>query len=579
MVYLKEFEYSPDSSMDEIQRWPYGTNWPVVYIMHNDRDAYVGETLDAVRRTEQHQMETQLDGMRKICLISGSRFNKSVILDLEAFLIQYMQVDGKYHLLNGTNGIQKSDYYDKEEYEEDFSYIWRELIEMQIARNPLEAISNKDSFKYSPYKTLTGEQMDGLVEIFRAIAQNISEPDPVHSTILVEGEAGTGKTILAIYLVVFINQIIHKSFADQYLELDDIRKSAEIQSYMKKIKDLHKIGFVVPMQSLRTTVKDVFKEVQGLSEDMILSPREVGKDIHHVGKYDLLIVDESHRLHRRKSLAQYPNFDAISSSLNLGKDATELDWILKRSKMQILFYDPSQSVRPSDISREDFYNKTHFHLATAKPIKLKSQLRCLGGNDYINYVRDVLHCRAGLGKKHFQNYDLEFFDDIEAMSDKIKGLDRREKLCRLVAGYGWKWISKNEKDPEHPKDYDIHIGDSHFIWNSTYTDWINSPNSLNEIGCIHTVQGYDLNYCGVIFGPEIEYDFGHHSIVIYKDHYFDSLGKAGTDEKGLKEYILNIYVTLMTRGIKGTYVYACNPGMQRYLKYYFSMDDEEKRRV
>ena len=347
-----------------------------------------------------------------------------------------------------------------------------------------------------------------------------------------------------------------------------------MKTYLKHVDTLQKIGFVVPMQSLRATIKEVFKDIPGLSPHMILSPKEVGDDIYHVGKYDLLVVDESHRLHRRKSLSQYPAYDRINAYLGLGQEATELDWIYKRSKMQVLFYDPAQSVRPSDIDRDYYLSKVRLHLATSKPIVLKSQLRCLGGNDYIDYVKDVLYCRIGNKKKIFRDYDLRFFDHVEEMANLIKSLDKTMKLCRLVAGYGWKWLSKGIKDPMHPTDYDIHIENSEFIWNSTYKDWINSPNSVNEVGCIHTVQGYDLNYCGVIFGPEIDYDPVTRRMVIYKEHYFDNLGKAGTNPVSLQEYILNIYATLMTRGIRGTFVYACNPNLQQYLKHYFDQNED-----
>ena len=115
---------------------------------------------------------------------------------------------------------------------------------------------------------------------------------------------------------------------------------------------------------------------------------------------------------------------------------------------------------------------------------------------------------------------------------------------------------------------DIVLNGKGYQWNTTATDWINSENAINEIGCIHTVQGYDLNIAGVIFGEDIYYDKNDDTIKINPSKYFDSLGKTRDPEK-LKEYIIHIYETLMTRGIRGTYVYVCDAALREYLKKYF----------
>ena len=107
-------------------------------------------------------------------------------------------------------------------------------------------------------------------------------------------------------------------------------------------------------------------------------------------------------------------------------------------------------------------------------------------------------------------------------------------------------------------------------WNSKIEGWVNSPNAINEIGCIHTVQGYDLNYVGVIIGPELTYDFESKKLVFDRKLYQDTNGYRGVkeDEEILK-YILNIYKTLLTRGIRGTYVYVVDKNLREYLKKMF----------
>lgn len=153
----------------------------------------------------------------------------------------------------------------------------------------------------------------------------------------------------------------------------------------------------------------------------------------------------------------------------------------------------------------------------------------------------------------------------------IKQKDIQLGLCRNVAGYAWKWCTKGLSYDEiiSIELFDIEIGDMKLIWNTEGQDWVNSTHAGDEIGCIHTVQGYDLNYAGVIFGPEITYDDDQKRICIQKENYHDINGSRGIQEEiELQEYIINIYKVLMTRGIKGTYVYVCDEKLKQYLKKY-----------
>ena len=106
-----------------------------------------------------------------------------------------------------------------------------------------------------------------------------------------------------------------------------------------------------------------------------------------------------------------------------------------------------------------------------------------------------------------------------------------------------------------------------------YDNWIQTPNAVNEIGCIHTVQGYDLNYTGVIIGEDIKYDPETNEIYAVKENYHDQQGKSGVanDPEGLRNYLTNIYMTLMTRGIKGTYIYVCDDELRKYFERFFDV--------
>lgn len=118
--------------------------------------------------------------------------------------------------------------------------------------------------------------------------------------------------------------------------------------------------------------------------------------------------------------------------------------------------------------------------------------------------------------------------------------------------------------------FDIEIEGYKYIWNLTDKGWATRRDSHCTIGCIHTVQGYDMNYVGVIFGEEIDYNYETNSLEINLDKYMDKKVKQNTDKNHLKQLILNTYTTILTRGIHGCYVYACNPNMREYLKQFVS---------
>ena len=168
----------------------------------------------------------------------------------------------------------------------------------------------------------------------------------------------------------------------------------------------------------------------------------------------------------------------------------------------------------------------------------------------------------------FGSYDLRFFDDAAVMREEILKQDREHGLSRLVAGYAWPWSSKTD-----PETHDIELDGMKLFWNRTATDWINSETSLEEVGSIHTVQGYDLNYAGVIIGPDIGFNPATSTMVFYRESYHDKKGKENNPRLGitysdedLLEYVVNIYRVLLTRGIRGTYVYACDEELRNHLR-------------
>ena len=567
--------------VEKLENTRFGNKWPIVYIINNDNEAYIGETVNAYVRASQHLDNPKRQKLNLINIISSEKFNKSVILDLEAFLIKYMAADNKFKLQNGNGGLQNHNYYQKELYESKFKDIWNKLKEKGIVQNDLLVIENSDLFKYSPYKSLTDDQYEIVTDILKTLADDVKNNK--ESTFIVHGGAGTGKTILGVYLVKLLMEVKENNIniEDEIID-DDIQKVLKIYDSINKLK----IGFVIPMENLRETLKKVFRSVSGLNSKMILSPNDVAKNSE---KYDLLIVDESHRLRKRKNLTQYASFDKNNKKFNLGRQGTELDWIRLQSKYQIFLYDEEQSIKPTDIDKKRF-KEIEAEKNTHKYI-LKTQLRCLiGGYEYIKYVKKIFSNNPPKERKSFKQYEFKIFDDVDEMVNNIKSKNNVYRLCRNVAGYAWKWNRKGKKLPMHKtkkddvkemKDsnlYTIEIDGHKYMWNSKPVDWINSKNSINEIGSIHTTQGFDLNYTGLIIGNELEYDDVNHKLKVERKNYFDTKGKAGTSDEELLEYILQIYQTMCTRGMRGTYLYVCDSKLKAYLSKYidkYNSDEED----
>lgn len=535
-------------------------SWPVVYFLENakQQEAYVGETTDMVNRLKTHLKTPEKKRLSKVSLILSDLFNKSATLDIESNLIRYVAADGQFSLQNGNLGISDHQFYQKKEvYWDLFRDIWDELRSIGVVRHSLDYIDNSDLFKYSPYKSLSGDQIKGLKMILQCLLDDVAKISLIH------GGAGTGKSILAIFLFKLL-----KTDLSDFNRADFDEEDEELYELVEQVRAKYgqlEMALVIPMQSFRKTIAKVFKGIKGLSTTMVIGPADLIKK-----QYDLVIVDEGHRLRQRKNLSSYYSaFDRASAILGLDKyNTSELDWVQRQSHKAVIFYDEFQSVKPSDVNKQAFLDLQAKDSTRIE--RLHSQFRVKGGLQYMEFIHHVFSDQTNRPKKPFVNryYDLRLYDNVDDLVETIRQKDKTEGLSRMVAGFAWEWISKKDK-----KAYDIVIGDTQLRWNSTAIDWVNSPNAPNEVGCIHTTQGYDLNYTGLIIGPELDYDFETRSFVVYKDRYKDKNGKNSiSDSEVLKNYVLNIYRTILFRGIKGTYIYACNENMRHYLQHYISTE-------
>ena len=582
-------DYPFPGAEQQIASVNHGTNWPVVYMIYNDAEVYVGETTSAYVRYTQHADKNgkyykDRKRLNQIKIVFDDQFNKSAILDIEQNLIHLLEAESAIEEEKGHRGRKLQnrnagqsyahDYYNRTIYQAKVEEIWNHLFTKKFVNNPYAGIKNSDLFKYSPYTSLTAEQELVCRDIIRDIISKLSLGKK--GMAIIKGVAGTGKSLVLINMIMTVlkSRTVHFDYDFETDSDDDLDERAtlhiELEQFYKKWKELTgyddiKIGFVVPMSSIRATFKVVFryagKSTKGMSASMVIGPNEVVTDVNE-RDYDVVFVDEAHRLKRRVAMSgtEMGAFDKCCHKLGMDpQKATHLDFLLAKSKYQVLVYDENQSIKPTDIPATYMQDKINAHATIRR--ELKSQMRCQGGGDFMQYIDDIFNIRNPKSQS-FGKYEFKLYDDPNAMIDFICRTNAKEDLCRTLAGYSWKWVSAI--DPNTP---DIDLDGKMYFWNKTSSQWILNSNP-REIGCVHTSQGYDLNRVAVILGREIDYDPKSRTIVIDRNLFFDSKVKQQTTDAQLKQFILNAYKVMLVRGIKGCYVYACNKNLRNYLKQF-----------
>ena len=377
--------------------------------------------------------------------------------------------------------------------------------------------------------------IDDQKVVYETILQ-ISEKcqkDGKKRTIIVEGGPGTGKTVVAINLLSKLTQ--EGQFA-QYTS----KNSAPRNVYKKKLKGAVR----------KSSVDNMFKGSGNYC------------DIEQSGVIDTILADEAHRLNEKSGLYS-----------NMGEN--QIKEIIHAAKCSVFFIDESQRVTLKDIgSKAEIKQWAVKEKSEVYEMELVSQFRCNGSDGYLAWLDNTLEIKETANTTlEGIDYDIQFFDSPDEVRDRIFEKNKETNKCRIVAGYCWKWISNGKNNPDV---HDIKIGDFEMSWNLGNTEtWAIDEESVNEIGCIHTCQGLEFDYVGVIIGEDMIYRNGH--IVT------DVTKRASTDQsiKGIKkmlkedpayanrisdEIIKNTYRTLMTRGMKGCYVYCCDRQLQEYLK-------------
>lgn len=545
-------------------------NWPVVYQIYNNQQIYIGETTNLKNRMNQHLANAEKSSLKhgSLKVVFDETFNKSAALDLESYLIQYFSGDGKFRVLNRNDGMCDRDYYDRENYRKTFEEIWNRLRELKIADKTISEINNSELFKFSPYKNLNFEQLNVVTEIVQNIDEAIT--NNAKSLSVIDGDAGTGKTIVIMYLAKLLADL--QSFDNKNDDIDDesnFNIFFELENINQKFKN-KSIALVIPQPSLCGRIRKIFDKIDlGDADIKIFSPIQFGKSNDD---FDITLVDEAHLLKVGVTGTLGKQVHEIDQKIFGNTDIhSELEWIMAKSKNVVMVFSDQQRIRPANISKSDILKYSDEY--NMREYWLKTQMRSLGGKKYIDYIHDILsNDLRPTQKEIFKDFEAKIFTNIQ---DFVAAMQKRESeygLSRMVAGFAWKWSSKEDK-----REYDIRIDGMEFRWNSTQNNWIGSKNAPEEVGSIYTVQGDDLNYVGIIIGNDLLYRNG--KLIFNREACADSgamkrsqrqvADNEQISEDDMLEQILRTYRILMNRAVKGVYIYACDEELKHYLTDYF----------
>ena len=383
---------------------------------------------------------------------------------------------------------------------------------------------------------LKGNKEFTLIDEQKVIYENIlgiaSKNYAKKQVCIIHGGPGTGKTVLAINLLV---DILNLSKNCLY-----VTKNAAVRSvYTKKLTD---------GKYRKTFVDNLFKGSGSFTDCQ--------EDV-----FDCLIVDEAHRLNAKSGLFS-----------NLGEN--QIKEIIQSSKLAVFFVDDHQMVTLKDIgSTEEIKKWCKYFEANVYEDTMISQFRCNGSDSYLSWIDNVLEINTESMVEINKDYDIRICDSPQEVRQLIYEKNEVNNKSRMVAGYCWDWISNGKNNSDV---HDIVIGDFEMSWNlQSSNTWAIDPKSVNEIGCIHTCQGLEFDYVGVIIGDDMTYDENH-----IQTHY-ERRAKTDQSIKGIKklfkenkeqairkadEIIKNTYRTLMTRGQKGCFVYCTDQKLNEYLK-------------
>ena len=350
-------------------------------------------------------------------------------------------------------------------------------------------------------------------------------------TIVIQGGPGTGKSVLAVNLLMeFINKSLNTCYAT--------KNSAPREAFLSLLthSDAKK----------QVNIRQLFRSPFGLSN----VPDNT---------YDCLIVDEAHRLVKK----MYGDWNGEN----------QVKECISASLLSIFLLDEDQAVTVNDIGSiaeiSKWCRELNSTLKMPAEAKLVSQFRCNGSDAYIQFIDDILQrTEESVTVSLYElNFDFRIFDSAIELREALREKNAINNKSRMVAGYCYDWNVKHGRG-----DYDIMLPDGFKAkWNLEKDKiWAINPNSFEEVGCIHTAQGLEFDYVGVLIGKDLKYDSTSGRIItdkqaISKDDKSSGI-RSCKNENIVRKLILNTYKTLLTRGQKGCYVYCEDKSLAEYIK-------------
>lgn len=539
-------------------------NFPTVYI-HNwqesgDFEVYVGESNDIFKRTRQHYdaasdksrwQSKLLEKDASLFIIGHEHFNKSLTLDIENRLMHYMMsVDRVKHVYNLRDNPQTS-YYPMEELDDIFSKIWRGLRKENKDLFPTEsAIKDSAIYKASPLYKLTKEQEKARDLIIQKVSKALENKE-TRQLIFIDGEAGTGKTVLN-----------SSTFYELYCQAEENNRNLKC--------------FLLVNHDEQITVYEQIAEKLGLIEkygQVVSKPTTFINNHSKDEPVDIAFVDEAHLL--------------LTQGKQSYRGKNQLNDIMDRARVTVVMFDENQILTTEQFWEaqilEQYRNQAKLeenHIVLKKQLRMQADPATMDWIDSFTKERRVKKIPNTFG-----GYAIKIFANPELLDLEIqrRAQESDSALSRIIATYDWQYSSNHKMEDQVMKYWEVLIGKWHKPWNRELESelskkekrdikglaWAEQPQTINEVGSTFTIQGFDLNYAGVILGPSVKYRDGK----IIFDPTASKNEKAvrnrtlsdGTKQKFGETLIQHEVRVLMTRGVNGMYIYACDPELRAAL--------------